>query len=65
MLLMVLTLSLLITVVQQLGVFGMFSMERPKPMSSMLTAMQLHTFDIEILKMNCVAVATPFFCLSV
>jgi hypothetical protein len=52
--------SIMFTVIQQIGVIGTFAMEWPEPLATVLAVIQLLNFNIEVLKMNCVANVGPF-----
>ena len=47
------TFSLFVTIVQQLGVIGKFSLEILEPMQSMSKLLQILAFDIAILNLHC------------
>lgn len=55
-LLCALVLSMVITTSQQLGIVSMFKdVDWPEPMASMMKAITLITFDLQLLNLNCIA----------
>merc|ERR1712242_66809 len=57
----------LVTLVQQLGVLGMMSVNWVEPLLSLFSFFQLFAFNLDILRMGCVASMGPLwqFCSSV
>lgn len=53
------TASLAVTLVQQLGIVGMFSVTWEEPLQTLLTTLRVFSFDIEVLRFGCVVSTTP------
>eukprot|EP00971_Amphidinium_carterae_P119282 2362629-Amphidinium_carterae.1 len=51
--------SQLLTATQQLGVVGMLSVDWEEPVSSLMKLLGLLTFNIEVLRLNCVSTMDP------
>eukprot|EP00971_Amphidinium_carterae_P130566 2586648-Amphidinium_carterae.1 len=55
------TLSLLITMFQQLGALAVVSIAWPGPMNAVFQMLSVLAFDLEALKVNCVVQPRPAF----
>jgi hypothetical protein len=59
-LLIAMAFSVTLTIVQQIGIVGVFAMDWPQPLATMFKILRLLTFDVEVIRLGCVVSPDAF-----
>ena len=54
------SISVTVTVVQQLSIVSMFSLDWPEPVKTLMKIVRLLSFDVEVVRAGCVSTVTAF-----